>query len=47
VAKREENHNEERETSVVLLIKGIPCIEETEKKNHHISLAEGDPLHPT
>jgi hypothetical protein len=46
VADREEKHSEveERDTSVVLQIEGILCIEEKEK-DHHLSSTEGDPLH--
>jgi hypothetical protein len=48
VDDREEKQSEveERDTSVLLHIEGILCIEEKEK-DIHISLTEGDPLHPT
>jgi hypothetical protein len=48
VAEREEKHNEveERDTSVILQIIGIPFIEEKEKYRQ-LSSIEEDPLHPT
>jgi hypothetical protein len=44
--EEKKNEIEERDTGVVLHIKGIPHTEEKEK-DRQLSPVEGDPLHPT